>query len=302
LTIPLEYLIAFAGFPVGILIVYAHRWQQRRLARRSPLTRDLLRGPGESLRVALDEVSAKVSDEGQMVLLWPILVTFTSLLAWSAKGGMTPGRLGATAALALAGAVVGGWLFQRRLRERERWRLAWDGERAVGEELNQLMRVGCHVFHDVPGENFNIDHVVAGPGGLYAVETKTRSKPARGRGVEDSRVVYDGRALLFPGWRETKPLEQAVRQAEWLSKWLTSATGELVTVQPAVALPGWWVERAVPNGITVFNPKNPVFLAKPREGAPLASKTIQRIAHQLEQRCRDVEPAAHRHAKKWPGG
>jgi hypothetical protein len=247
--------------------------------------------------VALEEVSAQVSDEGQMVILWPFLTTFTSLLAWSTKGGLTPGRLGATAALALAGAVFGGWRLQRRLWERERWRLAWDGERAVGEELNQLMRLGCHVFHDVPGENFNIDHVVAGPGGLYAVETKTRSKPARGRGVEDSRVVYDGKALLFPGWRETKPLEQAVRQAEWLSKWLTSALGEPVTAQPAVALPGWWVERTVPNGITVFNPKNPLFLAKQRDGVTLSSKTIRRISHQLEQRCRNVEPMAYRHVK-----
>jgi hypothetical protein len=31
---------------------------------------------------------------------------------------------------------------------------------------------------------------------------------------------------------------------------------------------------------------------------PFSGQLIQRIAHQLEQRCRDVEPAAYRKQKK----
>ncbi|WP_435550294.1 hypothetical protein, partial [Desulfobacterium sp. N47] len=55
---------------------------------------------------------------------------------------------------------------------------------------------------------------------------------------------------------DTKSLDQACRQAQWLSKWLSSATGESINVQPVVALPGWYVERKSPNGIPVINPKN----------------------------------------------
>ena len=54
------------------------------------------------------------------------------------------------------------------------------------------------VYHDIPGNNFNIDHVVVGPNGVFAVETEGRSKPNRGRGQSDATVVYDGRSLTFP--------------------------------------------------------------------------------------------------------
>ena len=41
------------------------------------------------------------------------------------------------------------------------------------------MRDGFAVFHDVPGDKaFNVDHVVIGPQGVFAVETKGRGKPA----------------------------------------------------------------------------------------------------------------------------
>ena len=35
-----------------------------------------------------------------------------------------------------------------------------DAEVAIGQELDQLMRDGAAVFHDMPAERFNIDHVV----------------------------------------------------------------------------------------------------------------------------------------------
>ena len=56
------------------------------------------------------------------------------------------------------------------------------GERAVAEELNQLIRAGCYVFHDVPMAPYgNIDHVLVTPKGIYAVETKARRKRERPR-------------------------------------------------------------------------------------------------------------------------
>lgn len=47
-----------------------------------------------------------------------------------------------------------------------RRRLGLLGERAVGEELNHLMRQGAYVFHDVPTASYgNADHVVIAPKG-----------------------------------------------------------------------------------------------------------------------------------------
>ena len=181
------------------------------------------------------------------------------------------------------------------LKQRANLYLGLDAELAVGQELNYLMAHGCRVFHDFPAENFNIDHVVVGPGGTFAVETKGRAKPDKGRGSADAKLVYDGQLLSFPDWQEQAPLDQARRQAEWLQKWLSSAVGASVAVRPALALPGWFIERTKPGNVLVFNGKNPLFLAKPQgQAGALAADMQNRIAHQLEQRCRDVAPVAFR--------
>ena len=82
---------------------------------------------------------------------------------------------------------------------------------------------GYRVYHDFPGDKFNIDHIVVGPPGVFAVETKARSKPTSQDRKADAKVKYDGKCLRFPNATDVEFLEQAKRQAEWLSKWLRSA-------------------------------------------------------------------------------
>jgi hypothetical protein len=170
---------------------------------------------------------------------------------------------------------------------------------AVGQELNHLMLHGCRVFHDFSCRGFNIDHIVIGPGGVIAVETKGRAKRDRGQGSEDATVRFNGEYLRFPHWLEKNPIIQARRQAVWLQKWLSSAVGETVKVRPALALAGWFVERTKSSDVLVFNGKNPVFLSNPKiTGDRLTPEMIKRIVHQVELRCRDVEPAAYRKERR----
>lgn len=167
--------------------------------------------------------------------------------------------------------------------------------------MNQLLRDGYDVYHDFPAEKFNIDHIIIGPAGVYAVETKARRKPATGDGQFDAKVVYDGRKLHFPDWVETKPLEQARRIAQWLSRWLSSAVGDSVNVQPVIALPGWYVERQSPNGFPVINPKNIRSILKSSRNKALDESMVTRIVHQIDQRCRDVHPRANEGLAGKPG-
>jgi hypothetical protein len=180
----------------------------------------------------------------------------------------------------------------KSLNLRRSYQLGYAGEIAVGQELNQLMRDGYRVYHDFPADNFNIDHIVVGPPGVFAVETKARSKPTSTDRKADAKVKYDGNCLRFPNGTDVESLEQARRQAEWLSKWLRRAVGEAVAVRPVVVLPGWFVERTASGGIPVINPKNFRLIAKPRNGSHLSEIMISRIVHQVERKCRDVEPKA----------
>jgi hypothetical protein len=180
----------------------------------------------------------------------------------------------------------------RFIGERRKLRLGYDAELAVGQELTRLMGQGYGVYHDLRGEAFNIDHVVVGEKGLFAVETKGRSNPTSGNGRADATVEYNGKVLYFPHGKDLATVEQAERQAKWLSKWMSSAVGEPVLARAVVALPGWYVKRTSADGIPVVNPKQFASLFQHIQPRPISAETVRRILHQLEQRCRDVEPAS----------
>ncbi len=184
------------------------------------------------------------------------------------------------------------WKLTVLLNRRRRYRLGYEGEIAVGQELNQLMRDGYYVYHDFFVDKFNIDHIVVGSSGVFAVETKARSKPTSAGPAPDYKVKYDGKSLHFPNGTDVRSIEQAKRQAEWLSKWLQSAIGERVWVRPLLALPGWFVERTASGGVPVINPKNFRSIAGPVDGNILSQSMVSRIVHQLERECRDIEPKA----------
>lgn len=282
--------VSFAGpaLAVGFLIV---RKRRARARRRSPVAIDLLRGPGHTLREQLDDVGADVLSDVFVLMLVPLLA-LTAFLAQSHLRGLEKmSRLvpiyGVLVLIFVALIVRKLWRAGEQL---DKLKAGYDAELAVGQELDQLMRQGAYVFHDFPADSFNIDHVVIAREGIFAVETKGFTKPNRGQGRADATAVFDGRILKFPTWTTKEPLEQAERQAEWLAKWLTSATGSPVHVLPILALPGWFVELSGRGSVSVYNGKQLAQLLKSRGAQPLADQDVQRVVHQVQQRCRTVAP------------
>lgn len=283
---------------VGIFsFIYPLVWLQKRRqkGRKSPISGQLLRSPGTSLQQQIDDMSLDIMS---YIAIFPTL----PLLLYAILLPSIQVQLISVSVVAILIALVIGVLLwigirvHRLMTKRNQYRLGLDAELAVGQELNQLMLDGCRVFHDFPAENFNIDHVVISPSGVYAVETKGRAKPDKGRGKIDANVIFDGEKLQFPDWFETKPLDQARRQADWLSKWLTSAVGSPVKAQGVLVFPGWYVERKGAGQVIVISGKEAYHLKKSSSNN-YVPEMIQRIAHQVEQRCRDVEPVAYRKEK-----
>ncbi len=289
--LPVGLFVAFIFIPIFMI----ERWRAwREKARRSPLKDQLLRGPGESLLQELDGVRVEMvlwmTSTPSFALLFLGVHLSTSYLAGVPE---TRFRIALTSIMVLASLSLYVYKLFSLERRRTRLRLGYEGEVAVAQELNQLMRQGVALFHDVPGEGFNIDHVLVGTRGVYAIETKARTKSNRDKGSAGAKVISDGKGLSFPGWKETRPLEQAASQAKWLARWLGSAVGERIEVRPGLALPGWFVERTGHAGVHVFNPKNGGFLVKGWLKEPLSVELVKRIEHQLEQRCRNVETAIY---------
>jgi hypothetical protein len=132
--------------------------------------------------------------------------------------------------------------------------LGRDGEKIVGQHLETLRQSGCIVFHDIVGNGFNIDHVVVAPGGIFTVETKTYSKPAR----VNTEIQHDGQRILIGGFETDKDLiGQARAQQNWLRGVLEQRTKKRFSVKATIVFPGWYVKtptgRAGQYDVWVFN-------------------------------------------------
>lgn len=267
-----------------------------RMRRRSPIKGELLRSPGQTLREQVEERQLDFMADAMALLVAPAFVAGAVFVMALMSGRLPSLRV----QVVVVAALVAWCLIQiRKLYQAsetlDRWRLGLDGEVAVGQELDQLMRQGAAVFHDFPGEGFNIDHVVIARQGVFAVETKGYSKPVDEEGNAAHRVVFDGRTLFWPERSESKTLEQAARNARWLSTWLGKATGEPVVVTPALALPGWFVERKGRGEVLVYSGRElGQHLLGAVKASPISAETLQRVIHQVEQRCRTVEPTYSR--------
>lgn len=224
----------------AIAVVATDRKRDPRLKRKLPIGSKVLNGPGDSLRARLEVINEDVDSKlVGLALVGPMTAATWALLRvdWSTV------RLGAIEIIFLVAAAgaTGGLIRSliKAIQLRRRFREGLLAERFTAQELNRLTAMGCAVFHDVPAEAFNLDHVVVGNGAVFAVETKSRRKAA---GPDGHRVRFDGERLRFPDHVSTKPLEQADRNARWLARKLATTLGRPVPVIPVVALPGWYVE------------------------------------------------------------
>jgi len=284
-------IIAFLGPLLVVLgLLYLYRWYRRRNGFRSPLTRQLLRSPGQSLRLRIEEISNTLNETLFVVALVPSLISGVILSRGLLFGrGLETFWLG-VGAIVWVGftAYYVGKIF-KLASERRDLRLGLDGELATAEELNQLMAYGYFVFHDFPADRFNIDHIIIGPAGVFAVETKTRSKGAR-KGKQGATIIFEDSKLTFPNFQESESIQQAKDQSKWLPGFLSKSVGKPVAVKPILAIPGWLVERRTkdPN-IMVINPKE-VARYVTSSTRVFDEQTIGQVKYQVEQRCRIVEP------------
>ena len=204
-----------------------------RTAKKSPIRERPLRLPGQGLDERLRDL---VLDDGLNYLLpaalsWAIVIGST--LQDAAGRFVQPWMFIVVAALVSVWAFAG---FTRILTLSRALKLGRQGERHVGQLLQTLDLPGTRVFHDIPGEGFNLDHVVVCDRGIYVVETKTWSKAGSEKlDVKDGSVLIGGRPV------RGNPVGQVAAAARWLREVLEGETGHTYECQPVVVLPGWYV-------------------------------------------------------------
>lgn len=266
--------------PAAVIFTFYRRQKKEKAEAKAPFGEILRRPAGESSRLQIERLNEQIEPWLMILTVAPVVLALCLTLT---KPSVTT-----TIILFLFCAVISA-VAQHRLqslvKDRAGYRLGYHGERYVAEELNQLMADGFRVFHDVPFEKYNIDHVIVGPSGVFAIETKAKRKKIK-HGKERYKVTFDGAKLQFPSSWNDEWINQARLNANNLSQWLRSSAAEAVSVEAILTIPGWLVTRKAKGDVHVLNPKEIRGVVRVVSQNPLDESQIQRISHQLEEKCK----------------
>jgi hypothetical protein len=243
---------------------------------RSPLKEKPLRNPGQSLDEQLDQIKWNML----LFLLAPLLLVFLAIWEWwrwYLKSPPQPITATILAIILLGYCIPKFYKLWRRRRDIKQGR---DGEKVVGQALDELRQQGYSVFHDVVGKNFNVDHVIVSTHGIFSIETKTYSKPTN----VNPEVTVNGENILVAGKSiYPSPVEQAKASAKWLRcDVLHESTGKWFPVKPVVVFPGWWVVEQTTGEVWVLNPKGLQYCID-REPEKLTEEDMHLVAYHLSR-------------------
>ena len=233
---------------------------------RSPLKDNPLRNPGQSLDEEIDKL---LNDKYMAYALAMMMAVVLALLEWYRWFFQVKPNPLLFSIIAMAIALYSIWKMRGFLKQFRKLKQGRDGERAVGQYLEGLRESGCKVFHDIVADGFNIDHLVLSEKGIFLIETKTFSKPAKG----EPKIQFDGDSVIINGYApDRNPVDQARAAARWLHDFLQETTGKSFPVKPVVLFPGWFIETTAKGRSSdawVLEPKAfAKFLANEREIIP----------------------------------
>ncbi|MCW4153909.1 MULTISPECIES: nuclease-related domain-containing protein [Halomonadaceae] len=215
-----------------------------------------LREPGQALRYRLDQAFSSLflnGALGPLISLSPLVYGMGRMLFADKQDWVEWALYGLLSTLLVLAFSL---LLVRDYQRIRRLKLGLACELAVGQELERLIRPDAHpyyVFHDVPTDNFTIDHVVVTPHGVFVVETRARTVPISNAGRGQNTVAVERERLRFPYWQERRPLHKTRQGVDWLRQWLEQRCGVSVPVRGVLVLPGWHIDTddAAPDILVV---------------------------------------------------
>jgi len=203
--------------------------------------------------------------ELRVVIAVIILGVFWYLVSW---------KLGLTLAIV---AIIADTIYRARKNYAGKIRLT-AAQRRTRRQLTKLGRAGYLAMHarPIPESQDQIDHLVVGPAGVFAIDSENWDKRLAVR-------TKSGKQLWHGPFSKKDRLQHAQWEAQRAADLLSDATGKPVIVRPAMAVYGpripWDV--ATIREVDVFSgPRLRKYLrrrARQREVRPLTDEEIERI-------------------------
>ena len=127
------------------------------------------------------------------------------------------------------------------------YRKGLEGERLVGEVINKLSNDKTYVFHDIPGDRFNVDHIIVSTRGIFVIETKHFDRSKCHEFSFDGNMIYrlmkDRARYLCP-----KLLPQMDGEARFIQNEIENRTEMKIPVIKVAVLIGCFIHTPAENG------------------------------------------------------
>jgi Nuclease-related domain len=194
-----------------------------------------------------------------------VMVAFSILVSW---------KLGLTLAVVV---IIADTIYRSRQSPSGKVRMT-GAQRRTRRQLAKLGRAGYHAMHGsaIPGSEDQIDHLVVGPAGVFAIDSEAWDKHLVVR-------TKSGRQLWHGPFSKKDRLEHALWEAQRAADLLSGEMDKPVAVRPAMAVYGpkipWDV--ATIRDVDVFSgPRLRKYLrrrARQTDVRPLSDDQIERI-------------------------
>ncbi|NOR56845.1 MAG: NERD domain-containing protein [Sulfurovum sp.] len=220
--------------------------------KKSPLKNKPLRHAGQSLD---EEIEKRISDKISMGAFIVGMVMVIIMLEWQKWYLQSPPN---PILITLIGTPVILYFIYIIFKEKKKivsLKQGRDGEKAVGQYLESFREDGMKIHHDIIGDGFNIDHILISTKGIYLIETKTYSKPIKGK----TEIEFDGLDFYYNGVKYSDNIQiQVSAGSTWLKNIIEELTVKKVDVKPVVVFPGWFVKMTGKHNSNIWalNPKN----------------------------------------------
>ena len=224
----------------------------RRLMKKtkSPIKAPLLRSPGQSVDEKINEVFDEQVSSLIFIPLFMGALAGWDWIRWSFDLPFTPWAL----TLGFLGTALYAYFKLKVVRARlVALKQGREGERAVGQYLETITDSECKIFHDIVVDDFNIDHIIISTKGVFAIETKTYSKPNQGEVIirHSGDVLYINKSKF----ESRDELVQAKAAANWVRKFYEKHLDKRLQVKPVLLFPGWFIKTEGNQDVWVLEPK-----------------------------------------------
>jgi low affinity Fe/Cu permease len=178
-------------------------------------------------------------------------------------------------------AMFAAWRMLQTILNGRRLRFLHDANRAIGHQLQRTAAGHSRAFHDVATAAGIVDHVMAGPDGIYAVTVIAKRRLRKGT------VRLDNNELYFSGLEKPVSVVEQTAGGKRLAKEFLQLTGHQVQVRSVIAVPGWDIDEQLSHNHLLVNERTlPMIRGWRDETDYLMDEDLIAIVNDLSNRCK----------------